>query len=461
MLSYSPSTDNRVEGNFLGTNAANTFKYETSRPFGEQHHEGVRIQGGPTSGASGNIIGGTLPAQRNIISGNRKDGLKIQGRATNNRIIGNYIGLKQDGRTSLRNYTDGVDFEYGPQYNWLGGTGPGEANIISGNFSEGIEISHGTDTQFNSVVGNYFGVSADGTKVVPNTAGGISFEDRVDSNYAYNNVVSGNGTSGFFFFILSTRNEVINNKIGVGPNGTTPMPNGTTTMIEPYYGRSGVVIMGGAQHNLIKGNIIANHADDAIVLKNTSDAEHGHYGTTFYNTISQNTTYNNGNTLEGEERVEGDGIVLKPFYHSDGTVSYPNEGLRAPTISRAASNQIRGAARLRSNAACANCTIELFIADKSSTSDPSGDNAGEGHSFVTSGTTDGNGNFSICTNLLAPGQIVTATVTDTKGNTSPFSLNVTVGAPVTDPCTGPSPSPSPSPSPRPLPPRIWLPIVRR
>lgn len=474
MLSYSPSQDNRIQGSFLGTDASTTFRYEASSPFGEQHHEGLRIQGGPTSGASANIIGGRTPDTRNIISGNRKDGMKIQGRATNNVIMGNYIGLKKDGKSALRNYTDAVDFEYGPQYNTLGGDQPEEANIISGNYSEGIEISHGTDTQFNTVIGNYFGLSADGTKAVPNSGSGITFEDRVDSNYAYNNVIANNGTSGVFFFILATRNEVVNNMIGVGPDGTTPMPNGTTTEIDPYYERSGVTIMGGSQHNLIKGNIIANHPGDAILLKNTSDQEHGLYGETFYNTISQNTTYNNGNTEDDD--AEGDGIVLKPFYHSDNTTTYPNEGLRQPTIAAAATNQVRGNSRLRSNAACANCTIEIFITDKASANDPSGDNAGEGKTYVLSGKTDGSGNFSIpvCSTPLTQGQIVTATTTDTEGNTSQFSTNVVVGAPVVpNPCLAPSPSPNPSPSPSPtpspspnpspvpLPPRIWVPMIKR
>ncbi len=460
VLSYEPASHNRIEGNFLGTNAANTFIYSESSPFGEQHHEGLRIQGGTTGGAAYNIIGGTTPDARNIISGNRKDGIKIQGRANNNRIIGNYIGLKQDGKTALRNYTDAVDFEYGPQYNWLGGNNANEGNIISGNYSEGIEISHGSDTQFNTVVGNYFGLSADGTKAVPNAESGVSFEDQVDSNYVYNNVISGNGTSGVFFFILATRNEVVNNLIGVRPDGVTPMGNGYTSQFDPYYGRSGVTIMGGSQHNLIKGNVIANHPGDAIVLKNTSDAEHGHFGPTYYNTISQNRMYNNGDSEYDDANV--DGIVLREYYYNN-TRTFPNEGLPQPTITSAATNLIRGNAKLRSGAACANCTIEVFIADKTTTSDPSGDNAGEGQTFVVSGKTDGSGNFwiPVCSNPLDQGKIVTATTTDTKGNTSPFASNVSVGAPATsNPCTGPSPTPTPSPGRPPLPPRLWLPMAR-
>jgi hypothetical protein len=429
-LMYGAASDNRIEGNFLGTNAANSFQYETNSPFGEQHHEGVRIQGGG-DGAARNIIGGTTPAARNIISGNRKDGIKIQGAgARDNRIIGNYIGLKQDGVTPLRNFTDGVDFEYGVKYNWLGGTAPGERNVVSGNFSEGIEISHDPGTQFNSVVGNYFGLTADGSRAASygNSETAISFEDAVDSNYAYNNVIGGNGTSGVFFFILGTRNEVHHNQIGVAANGVTAVPNGYQTSYDgqspPYYERNGITIMGGAQYNKIYNNLIANHPGDGIVLKNTSDAAHGHFGETYYNTISRNSLYNNGDpAVTGSGAI--DGIWHKPYYVNN-TWTYPNQGLPTPTISSATVASVAGTSRTRSNQACAGCTIEVFIADKSSASDASGDNAGEGKTFVGSGTTDAAGNFTIAVTGAAQGQLVTATATDTLGNTSQFSANVVV-----------------------------------
>lgn len=431
-LMYGAASDNRIEGNFLGTNAANSFLYETSTPFSEQHHEGVRIQGGG-DGAARNIIGGTTPGARNIISGNRRDGIKIQGAgARENRIIGNYIGLKQDGVTPLRNFADGVDFEYGVKSNWLGGPTAAERNVVSGNFSEGIEISHDPGTQYNSVVGNYFGLTADGTRAASygNSETAISFEDAVDSNYAYNNVIGGNGTSGVFFFILGTNNEVHHNKIGVAADGVTSVPNGYQTSYDgqtpPYYERNGITIMGGAQRNKIHHNLIANHPGDGIVLKNTSDAQHGHFGETYYNTISQNSLYNNGNPSVSTSGAI-DGIWHKPYYVNN-TWTYPNQGLPAPTVANATTARVSGTSRTRSNQACAGCTIEVFIADKTSTNDASGDNAGEGKTFIGSGTTDASGNFGFSVAGVAAGQLVTATATDTLGNTSQFSINVAVVA---------------------------------
>jgi hypothetical protein len=431
-LMYGGANDNRIEGNFLGTNAANTFQFETSSTFGEQHHEGVRIQGGG-DGAARNIIGGTTPAARNIISGNRKDGVKIQGvGARDNRIIGNYIGLKQNGVTPLRNFSDGVDFEYGVKSNWLGGLAPEERNVISGNYSDGIEISHDPGTQFNSVVGNYFGLTADGTRATSygNSQTAIAFEDAVDSNYAYNNVIGGNGTSGIFFFILGTRNEVHHNKIGVAADGITPLPNGFQTSYDgqspPYYERNGITIMGGSQYNKIYENIIANHPGDGIVLKNSSDAAHNHFGETYYNTISRNSLYNNGNPAVTNSGAI-DGVWNKPYYVNNAW-TYPNQGLPAPVISSATIASVTGTSLTRSNQPCAACTIEVFIADKGSVNDASGENAGEGKTFIGSGTTDDNGNFAVTVTGVNQDQLVTATATDTLGNTSQFSANVVVAA---------------------------------
>lgn len=429
-LMYGAASDNRIEGNFLGTNAANTFMYETSTPFSEQHHEGVRIQGGG-DGAGRNIIGGTTPAARNIISGNRRDGIKIQGAgARDNRIINNYIGLKQDGVTTLRNFADGVDFEYGVKSNWLGGPTAAERNVISGNYSEGIEISHDPGTQYNSVVGNYFGLTADGKRaaVKGNQETGISFEDAVDSNYAYNNVIAGNGTSGVFFFILGSNNEVHHNLIGVAADGVTAVPNGYQTSYDgqtpPYYERNGITLMGGAQRNKIHHNVIANHPGDGIVLKNTSDAQHGHFGETYYNTISQNSLYNNGDPSVSTSGAI-DGIWHKPYYVNN-TWTYPNQGLPAPTLANATTARVAGTSRTRSNQACAGCTIEIFIADKPNLNDASGDNAGEGKTFIGSGQADASGNFAVTVAGVAAGQLVTATATDRLGNTSQFSANVAV-----------------------------------
>jgi hypothetical protein len=452
---------NRVEGNFIGTNAAQSF---TSSGLGTHHSEGIRLQ----IGARHNILGcGAFdasdqfqpcadPAQaaaaRNIIAGNGNDGIHLEREAYHNRIVGNYIGLKQDGETALRNSADGVDIEQGPQQNWLGGLTPLERNVISGSGSDGIEISHGTWTQFNHVAGNYFGLDASGTKAVPNRHNGISFEDTVDQNYAYNNVVSGNGDSGFRFYVLATRNVVRSNVIGLAADSQTPLPNGN----------NGVYVMGGSQRNLLLENMIAHNLDHGIYLASTSDSDHNGIGETYYNTISRNRIFNNGRqgiSFSGKRDI------------------YPNQNLAAPQLLRASTLRVEGTA-------CAGCRVEVFLADKATLAPQDGDHSGEGREFVGEGVADGAGNFSVAVRELAIGQLVTVTATDIEGNTSMFARNIAVSevaipeptpAPTLTPTLAPSATPTATPeptataeptatrTPAEAPPesRLWMPLLRR
>jgi hypothetical protein len=50
-----------------------------------------------------NIIGGTTPQERNVISGNQMGVYLNSNEVTNNRVIGNYIGTQADGSTPLPN----------------------------------------------------------------------------------------------------------------------------------------------------------------------------------------------------------------------------------------------------------------------------------------------------------------------------------------------------------------------
>ncbi|GAG24572.1 unnamed protein product, partial [marine sediment metagenome] len=66
---------NTIQGNYLGTDPAGT----EARP---NHDSGIGI------GTSGNLIGGTTPAARNVLSGNGACGIGVGG--TGNTVLGNY-----------------------------------------------------------------------------------------------------------------------------------------------------------------------------------------------------------------------------------------------------------------------------------------------------------------------------------------------------------------------------------
>ena len=96
-----------------------------------------------------------------------------------------------------------------------------------------------------------------------------------------------------------------------------------------------------------------------------------------------------------------------------------------------------------------------------------GENSGEGKTFVGDGVATGGGEFAVAIGGVAPGQLLTATGTDSTGNTSEFARNfVATNGPVATLAPKPTVTPSPTPQPTAVPApvltkRVWVPVTRR
>jgi hypothetical protein len=113
----------------------------------------------------------------NTISGNNGNGIKIMGLVTKeNTITGNYIGINLTGTSAMGNEDDGIRISDGANYNIIGGESSRERNIISGNKSNGVSISNsGTDN--NVVSGNYIGTDVTGKLSLGNWEAGVICDD--------------------------------------------------------------------------------------------------------------------------------------------------------------------------------------------------------------------------------------------------------------------------------------------
>ncbi|MBI4287857.1 MAG: right-handed parallel beta-helix repeat-containing protein, partial [Chloroflexi bacterium] len=149
-----PGGNNVVQGNFIGLTADGT-----TAP-------GNGLDGIMITGSSKNLIGGAAISDRNVISGNRENGIGIEGApgfpAANNRVQGNYIGTngttvaiggttRAAGTVAWGNTLDGVHI-HGSATNVIGGAEPGARNIISGNGRHGVML-HGEGATANLVQG--------------------------------------------------------------------------------------------------------------------------------------------------------------------------------------------------------------------------------------------------------------------------------------------------------------------
>jgi hypothetical protein len=148
-----------VQGNFIGTDAGGTAAVPN-------HGWGIYVAGG-----WGYQIGGTTSGSGNVISGNDRVGIVLHSGATRMTIQGNRIGTDVTGQTAVPNQQAGVALHDATD-NLIGGTTAEARNIISGNRDDGVHLS-GFGVTRNVVQGNYIGTDASGTRALGNVDQGV------------------------------------------------------------------------------------------------------------------------------------------------------------------------------------------------------------------------------------------------------------------------------------------------
>jgi|GEM_PF-715997 len=253
------SITNTVLGNYIGVDITGS---------SAQANGGYGIY--LTNAANNNTIGGTTASARNIISGNVRFGVYING-ADSNTVLGNYIGVDAAGTAAVANQRDGIQLANGADNNIIGGTAAGSINVISGNGGDGIEINN-TSTS-NTVLGNYIGVDATGSNIVANSSDGIRIKTASNNNTiggtaaGAGNVISGNAIIGISIN-ASTGNTVLGNHIGINAAGTAALANQS----------DGIELANGADNTTIGGtvagsrNVISGNGAFGINI-DTSDTE--------------------------------------------------------------------------------------------------------------------------------------------------------------------------------------------
>jgi titin len=125
------TTGTLVQGNFIGTDFTGAFALGNSG-------NGVAIQG-----AANNLIGGPAATARNVIAGSGQAGVLIQGGgAKGNRVEANFIGTDGTGSARLDNVLFGV-YLLDASGNTVGGTTAATRNLLSGNGVAGVCIAMG------------------------------------------------------------------------------------------------------------------------------------------------------------------------------------------------------------------------------------------------------------------------------------------------------------------------------
>jgi Calx-beta domain len=440
-----------VLGNYIGIGPGGEFVLGSADPG--NLGDGVQIEN-----ASDNVIGGVATADRNVISGNGGAGVRIFGPSgVRDIVLGNYIGITVDGISALGNSQEGVaissaDNVVGPgnvisanlrgilfvgagatgnlaQGNLIGTNSAGTADL--GNAQEGVLINGasgnsitgnaqgsqvisgnnvgllilGSEAAGNLVQGTFFGTDVTGTLDLGNSQAGVEIEDAPvnligGSTASDRNLISANYWGVQIIGPLAVGNVVEGSFIGTEITGQKPLGNE----------QDGVLINQGATDNLIggpmpsDGNTIAFNRRDGVRIEDLSVG----------NSILSNSIFAN---LE-------QGINLVPL--APTATTGPNMLASSPILTEVASSIaatiITGMLVSTPNTTF---TIQFFF---SSPLDPTG--VGEGGVFVgqTTAVTGANGVANYSANIpvvLKSGQLVTATATDSFGNTSEFSSPIT------------------------------------
>ncbi|MEL6250875.1 MAG: hypothetical protein AAFR87_02590 [Bacteroidota bacterium] len=396
-------------------------------------------------------IGGNTAAHRNLISGN---GIGIQLYISSKSYIhGNYIGTDISGTFAIPNSSNGI-YARGDS-NEIGGILPGEGNIISGNGNGGITLfgsSFENDTSTdNKIWGNLIGTDITGIAAIPNRIG-ISVSNLVNKleiggNTAnHRNIISGNTTQGIQVN-FSDSTHIYGNFIGTDISGTLALGNGTNGI---HINNCDYTQIGNG--TLAGANIISSNTENGIILSNGNDStfiQHNYIGTDFsglqYLPNNLNGIYirlNNTNSLLGGTNAgEGNFIAnnllrgievnsasaLNHRILGNSIYGHPNPGIQL-----SGGNNNQAAPDITGFSGTINTTINGTFTSAPNTTYRleffSSPTSAQGKTFLGFSiiTTDAVGNYllneTFPLTITAAEPILTATATDPNGNTSAFGV---------------------------------------
>ena len=389
-----------IAGNFLGVDPSGT------------------TMNGPAGSApvypiteSGMILGGTSPADRNLIGGGVLFSI-----CSNGTVRGNYFNVDRTGTTALAPApANSLDID-NSDHIIVGGAAPGAANVFGAWASNAIQIATANSTfqPPNAVVvqGNLVGTDATGTQRLSPGEIGITIGETLGNTGAgtgnvigggspgEGNVVAGASIAGVLIQTDETDVVVQGNAIGTDASGTLALTNAIGVMAT-----SGGGLIGGTSAG--EGNRIERNARDGISVS----------GATSVFAMLGNALYANG-TL---------GISLSPTDtptpNDDGDPDTGPNGLQNyPVVTNAAIGPITSVHVSGSLDSSADTTFRVeFFANAGC--NPSGN--GEGEIFLgaldvtTIGTTATFGPVDFA--VPDDRHVITATATDPEGDTSEFS----------------------------------------
>ncbi len=339
-----------------------------------------------------------------------------------------YIGTDPAGAAARPNDIDGILLAQGAARAII------ENNLISGNHSNGIRL-FGDRTAGCIIRKNRIGTNADGTQALHNDYCGIVIHAGPHDNIIEQNLVSGNIWNGMEIAGATThRNLLRNNFIGTDVTGIKTLANTV----------DGVLLSGGAYHNVLEQNLISGNAGMGLRLVQPATAANiirsnqigtDSTGTRGVPNLSYGVMLFKGpcrNSIGPENVIAFNGLggILV-----DGADSLGSTVGNTITANSLFANGGRGIVNSRAgNSELAPPQIQTVtlagitgLAPAGQTIEFYGEQDGQGKVYVGSAKSDPSGSFYLELDGRPVPPSVVATATDFAGSTSEFSPSVATG----------------------------------
>ncbi len=313
------TSGNLVEGNYIGTDITGTNAVPNTI---------AGIYAPYPGGPSGNIIGGTTPGARNVISGNTSYDVYFSGPGTGGNLVeGNYIGVTPDGAHSVGSTFAGVILFGGATNNTIGGAAAGAGNVISGSYGYGVYISD-AGTAGNVVQRNIIGADATGTNALGNGYHNVIIQlgatDNVigGTNAGAGNVIAFSPGAGVLLLNANTTNNTIrgnsifsNGFLGINFSNAPAEANHIGFLAGP--------------NNMQNYPVITNafgYAGSTIVLGNLNSLANRSYSIDLYRNFSPDpSSYGEGQFYVGTVSVTTDGSGNAAFAYTNNAGNYAGQ----------------------------------------------------------------------------------------------------------------------------------------